>query len=142
MTWEFVIPRAISSANARIVNSGKTRWAYSKSRNAWADDLRRAMQIHRIPDASGKRKITITRLMGHGQRAFDDDDFVGGAKLVRDAMQRPRKVQRMSGVLLVKGASLIMTDGASDAEFVYEQARAADGKAATLITVEDVSNGE
>jgi hypothetical protein len=139
MTWQLLIPRALVSANARIVNSGPTRWAYAKARKAWVKDIGNAMLAIRVPDASGKRRITLTRLLGKGQGFFDDDDLSGGAKFVRDAMQRPYVYSTKNGVKTVEGASLIITDGEKDAEFIYKQQRAVDGKAATLITVEDLS---
>lgn len=133
-----LIPRALISANARIVNSGATRWAYAKARKEWVRDIRNSMLALRIPPATGKRRITLTRLMGKGQRLFDDDGLAGGAKFVRDAMQRPYPWSTKNGVKTVDGASLIIDDSATSAEFVYEQTRAADGKAATLITIEDL----
>lgn len=138
MIYELLIPRALTSANARIVNSGATRWAYAKARDKWADDIRTAMLKQRIPEATGRRRVTLTRLMGKGQKVWDGDNLQGGAKYVRDAMQPSRRVKTKNGAVLVRGAGLIVSDGAKDAEFVYEQERAADGKPATRITVEDL----
>jgi hypothetical protein len=138
--WRFIVPRALASANAHVVNGNHAATAarYRTFRNVWAADLRACKAANRIPDATGKRLVTITRLMGKGQRPFDYDNLVAGAKPVVDAMKPPanRRGRRTDG------ASLIVDDGPAYVRVTYEQERSADGRPGTLITVEDVSNGE
>jgi hypothetical protein len=136
MAWRFLVPRSIPSANAHIVNGNHagTAHKYRTFRNVWANDLRVCKQSLGIPNATGKRLITITRLMGKGQREYDYDNLVAGSKPVLDAM-KPSASRRGRQML---GAFLIVDDGPNDVQVTYLQERAANGQPGTLITVEDV----
>lgn len=136
MAWRFLVPRSIPSANAHIVNGNHagTAHKYRTFRNVWAADLRVCKQSLKIPDATGKRLVTICRLMGKGQREYDYDNLVAGAKAVVDAM-KPSASRRGRQVL---GASLIVNDDPAHVVVTYLQERAATGQPGTLITIEDV----
>ena len=135
--WTFTIPRAIPSANAHIVNGNHraTAGKYRRFRNVWAQDFRTAALSLRIPAATAKRHVTITRLIGKGQREYDYDNLVAGSKAVVDAMKPP---VRRRGVP-VMGASLIVDDGPAHVLVTYLQERAVDGVAATRIVIEEVT---
>ena len=107
--WQFTLPLELESLNAHRVNSGATRWSYKRKRDGWAMALR-ATVPRAILAANGKRRVTLTRLMGKGQRAFDRDNLVGGAKGLVDAMVR---------------VGLLLGDSAEHAEIHYDQERAA-----------------
>jgi len=90
--WQFHIPRDVVSLNARGTNRGSwdSRSAYVKDRKAWAWHMRAARLAHPSMDLRKvempRRRLTLTRLWGPRQRAFDQDNLVGGLKLVVDAM--------------------------------------------------------
>ena len=136
MAWRILIPRSIPSANAHIVNGNHaaTAYRYRAFRNVWAADLRTCKQSLRIPDATGKRLVTITRMMGKGQREYDYDNLVAGAKAVVDAMKPPANRRGRQ----VNGASLIVNDDPKHVLVTYTQERSALGEPGTLITIEDV----
>ena len=137
MAWRFLVPRSIPSANAHIVNGNHAGTAskYRSFRNVWAADLRTCKQVLKIPDATGKRLVTITRLMGKGQREYDYDNLVAGSKAVVDAM-KPTSSRCGRQTL---GASLIVDDDPASVLVTYLQEKADNGQPATLITIEDVS---
>lgn len=144
MTWTIRTNRQLPSANVRLVNGRdrKSRAIYARTRDEWAMALEMLARQEGIPSATGKRRVTFVRLMGKGQRAFDDDDLVGGCKLVRDAMRKPqpwtKKVGKLKVPMMTAGASLIVNDSAKWIEAVYVQERAADGRPGTRIELEDV----
>lgn len=134
--WSFTIGRAIASANAHVVNGNHAATAskYRAVRNRWAADLKIMKRHHAIPDATGQRLVTITRLMGAGQREFDFDNLVAGCKSLVDAM-KPTATRRGRQVL---GSSLLVDDGPAHVTVTYQQERAADGKPGTRIELEDL----
>lgn len=139
MTWILLIPRAIPSANAHVINGNHKATAskYRAFRNVWARDLATLKMAHRIPTATGKRMVTVERLWGAGQRAYDYDNLVAGAKPLVDAM-KPSKVYRAR---VVSGAALIIDDSPAHVTVTYTQERAPDGVPATRITIsEDVTS--
>lgn len=143
--WTLTVPLPLLSANDRIVNGRDkvSRAIYANRRDAWAQILTTLARYHGIPAATGKRRVTFIRLMGKGQRAFDDDDLIGGCKLVRDAMRRPKpwtkRVGKARVSMLTAGASLIVDDSARWLEATYVQERAADGVTATRIVIEEAT---
>lgn len=135
--WEIRIPRAISSQNRAFTSKGSGRYGYKTERDRWAWDIAMAARAAGIPKATGKRRVTITRLMGKGQRLFDVPNLWGGIKALCDAMCAERVYRGKTR----PGAGLIVDDSPAWAEFAVEQARAADDKPATLITIEEVADG-
>jgi hypothetical protein len=136
MKWILVIPRAVPSGNDHLVNGNHAATAskYRAVRNRWAADLRIMKRVYGVPDATGKRLVTITRLMGAGQREFDYDNLVAGCKSLVDAM-KPTATRRGRQVL---GSSLLVDDGPAHVTVTYQQERAGDGKPGTRIEVEDI----
>lgn len=134
--WTFTVPRSIPSANAHMVNGNARASAarYRAFRDRWTADLSSLRVANRIPPAVRHRTVTVTRLMGKGQREFDYDNLVAGAKAVIDAM----KPAHMRRGCLVAGASLLVDDSPRWVTVTYLQERAADGRAATRITIEDI----
>lgn len=118
--WVLTINREVHSLNAHRVNAGATRWAYKRDRDAWQWELKVARINERIPIAVAKRRVTLVRVMGKGQREFDIDNLVGGAKCAVDAMVRE---------------GLLMGDARDQVELVYEQKRAE--KPGVIVIIEE-----
>lgn len=75
--------------NDRIVNSGPTRHAYRQAKETWAWHLRAARLNGRIPIATKgglRRRVTLTRIYGGREREWDPDNWIGGAKVIVDAL--------------------------------------------------------
>lgn len=106
--WNISVDREIRSLNAHRGNYGAQRWAYKADREAWQQWFIVARRNQDIPEATGKRRVTITRLIGYQQREFDHDNLVGGCKVVVDAMVR---------------AGLLVSDKPADVEVTYRQER-------------------
>lgn len=90
-TWTFHIPRNIKSGNSYMVNSGPSRWAYAKERDAWMSDISKAAPLvsrSAVDSYSSKRRVTLTRFYGGRQRELDPDNAMAGAKCVIDALVR------------------------------------------------------
>lgn len=87
-SWSFVIGREIRSGNERINNVGGSRWTYRVMRSGWISDVSGMRLVHRIPDARGKRRVTLTRIIGYRQRRYDRDNLATGCKPVIDALVR------------------------------------------------------
>ena len=122
-SWSFHVPREIRSGNARINNVGGSRWAYKAARQAWERDVLTLARVHRIPDANGRRRVTLTRIIGYRQRAFDRDNLAAGFKPVVDALVR--------GWLLVD-------DSEKHAELHFQQEKR-DGVRGVLVLIEEVA---
>lgn len=105
-TWQFHIALPVQSGNRHVYNVGASRWKYAKERQTWQMAIRAERLQLKIPVATGKRRVTFTRFYGGRQREFDDDNFLTGAKLIRDA-------------LILEG--LIRDDRSSAAQFSYVQ---------------------
>ena len=116
--WEFEIARHVHSLNAHRGNYGGTRWAYKHDRDRWQWEFKVARINARIPTASGKRRVTLTRLYSGRERAFDVDNLAGGMKLVVDAMVRE---------------GLLLGDDPARAELHHNQNRAATSGLAVVI---------
>jgi len=87
-SWEFVLEHEALSMNARIVNVGAARWRYAKERDAWGWLVRAAKLRHRITAATGRRRMTLTRIYAARQRELDEDNLKGGTKSLVDAIKR------------------------------------------------------
>jgi len=84
--YVFRIDRDPPSLNERLHNAGDRRWAYAKQRNEWLQWFMVARANHGITLASGRRRVTLTRLYGGRQQERDRDNLVGGMKVIVDAM--------------------------------------------------------
>lgn len=104
----FTLERKLPSANERSVNANTARFHYRKERDAWGWLLKVAMIQHGIPRANEKRRLRIVRVLGKGEREYDFDNLVGGAKALVDAMAR---------------AGLVLNDNARWLEASYHQER-------------------
>ncbi len=84
----FLVKRETPSMNARLVNSGPSRFAYGKERGVWVMEFRAARLNNKIPKAApnGRRRVTLTRVYGGKARGRDRDNLIGGMKAVVDAM--------------------------------------------------------
>lgn len=122
-SWSFHVPREIESGNAYVVNSGRSRWRYKADRNAWERDLIALKHAKRIPPALGKRRVTLTRIIGYRQRAFDRDNLATGFKSCVDAMVR---------------CCLLVDDNAAGAEIHYAQKKH-DGLSGVLVLIEEIA---
>lgn len=135
--WRFVLPIALTSANDHVVNGRHAVAAalYRKRRDQWAWALTLKARYVGVPPVVSFRRVTITRLWGKGQRAWDDDNLVAACKALRDAMQAPRVVRGRR----VAGASIVVDDSAKWSAWAYAQERAADGVAAVRIEVSETT---
>ena len=151
--WRFVLPIDLPSKNGipRHVHARKDM------RNRWAHMLGMAARqagiplATRLPHLRGEgpapsvpfRAVTITRLMGKGQRRYDDHDGLeGGAVMLRDAMQATRYRWRRGVPMpigVVPGAGIVWDDSAKWSAWTYAQERAADGVAAVRIEVSETT---
>ncbi len=90
--WEFTVDREVYSLNAHRTNAG-TRWGqreYRDNRTAWIQWFIVHGEKNGSRGATVKRRVTLTRLMGWGQREFDRDNLQGGMKICVDAMVRAK----------------------------------------------------
>lgn len=120
--WGFTVPRVVKSGNARISNVGGSRWAYKRDRAEWERDMASAAVVYRIPMAQGKRRVTLTRYWGKGQRAYDLDNLSAGLKPAIDALTK---------------AQIIRGDRPQDAEIHVQQCKAVDGRPSLRVLVEE-----
>lgn len=111
-SWLLEIPYAVKSMNAHSVNAGTARFGYQRDRRVVTTALMVVRRSSRVPNAIARRRVTIARVMAHGQREFDRDNFHGGCKVVLDAMVRE---------------GLLVDDTAKWAQVFYEQMRGGTG---------------
>lgn len=146
MTWHLHVPVKLLSANDRLCNGRDptSRAIYKRTRDSWAAAIRATAQIAGVPlfdadeDAARFRHVHLVRLWGKGCRAFEEDDFIGGAKGFRDACQRPIVTPRKGSIpRLTPGAGLVWDDSPRWSIWSYGQERAPDGKPGVLLTVTD-----
>lgn len=145
--WSFVLPINLPSANAHVINGKQAASAaiYRAQRDKWAwwtevgareQGIPLFFVLFRAPGvAPCRRRVTITRLLGARQRDYDDDNLVAACKGLRDAMQRPRMSRRRH----IPGAAIVVDDSAKWSEWRYAQERAADGKPAVRVEIEDIT---
>ena len=156
MRWTLTLPIDLPSKNGVPRN----RHAYKRQRDRYAATVR-AVAIAagmplaiREPHEKGKgppsnvprRAVTITRLWGAGQRAYDaGDGLEGGAVMLRDAMQATRYRWRKTvawPVGLVPGAGIVWDDSPKWSMWSYSQRKAEDGKARVVVEVRDIETTE
>ncbi len=131
MSWTLTIPRCIPSRN----ETSKQHWsARSRDIKRWAKDIGWAALAGNVPQATGKRRLRIVRVMGKGQKRFDEDNH--DIKALVDSL-KPPKVKRGTGASA--GCSLIVDDSPRYLDLILPvvDERAADGKPGTRIEIED-----
>jgi hypothetical protein len=106
-------PPSLNDLNRRY---RKMRWAREAVKRDWRPWFK---GVPHDSKATGFRLVLFTRFIGPGEREFDDDNFKGGVKAIRD---------------LCREAGLILNDDPKSARFSYRQERAG-GPAALRITV-------
>lgn len=129
--WTISIPRCIPSRN----ETAKQHWsARSRDKKLWAKDIGIAALVARVPAATGKRRLRIVRVMGKGQKRFDEDNH--DIKALIDSL-KPPKVAR--GTKAQPGCSLIIDDSPRYLDLVLPvvDERAEDGKPGTRLELED-----
>lgn len=132
MTWVLSIPRSIPSRN----QTANQHWsARSRDKRLWAKDIGIAALVAGVPRATGKRRLRIVRVMGKGQKRFDEDNH--DVKALIDSL-KPPKVAR--GTKATPGCSLIVDDSPRYLDLILPvvDERAADGRPGTRIELEDV----
>lgn len=123
-TWQFHIPRAVTSGNRHVYNVGGSRWAYAKERDAWQSWFKLRAKEEGVTKATGKRRVTLTRFYGGRQREMDVDNFATGAKPICDAMVRE---------------GLLVDDKRAYAEIAYVQIQTSvEEQRGLLVTVEEL----
>lgn len=85
-SWSFHVPRQVRSGNAHVHNVGTARFTYKRERDAWCADVRALMHVHGVTKATSRRRVTLTRIIGYRQRAFDRDNLATGLKPALDAL--------------------------------------------------------
>jgi Holliday junction resolvase RusA-like endonuclease len=87
-TWCMELDMPLKSLNRHAVNFGAARFAYRKERDAWQWLIKReVLRWFDLHKATTKRRVTIKRLFAGRCRAFDQDNLVGAAKIVVDALK-------------------------------------------------------
>jgi Holliday junction resolvase RusA-like endonuclease len=109
-SWMLLIDREIESGNRHTYNVGGSRFRYARDRDSWQWEFRSFRLLRKIPRATGKRRLTLTRFYDGRQREMDVDNLSTGAKLVVDALVRE---------------GLLVDDRREFAEVHYKQARQA-----------------
>jgi len=117
--WEFRIGRDLHTTNRHVVN-GRHGWAYRRARAGWHSDMYASRLIHAVAVATGKRRVTITRLYSGRQREMDLGNI--DVKACVDAM---------------KLAGLIVDDRPAVYEGHVKQERGADR--GTRIVIEEIA---
>jgi hypothetical protein len=123
--YEFHIDRDPPSLNDRLFNAGPRARLYRKERDLWCWEFRVIRMNRGIPSAvrDERRRVTLVRVMTKRQKARDQDNLVGGAKLCVDALVTEK---------------LIFDDDPHHAEIHYQQMRisAAINKPGLHVTIE------
>ena len=120
-SWEFFLPLEPPSQNQVASNTGGGRWRYKRLRDEYTLLLRAEKNRQGIPDATAKRRVTITRLYAGRGKERDLGNVIGGAKVLLDCMTATR---------------LIVDDAPRWLECHYRQERAS--AAGVVVRVEDV----
>jgi len=87
-SWSLFIAKDPPSLNARLHNAGASRWKYAKERGVWGWLIRQARLATAATRATGKRRVTLTRVYAGRQKERDLDNAVGGGKPIVDALVR------------------------------------------------------
>lgn len=117
-SWTFRIDRDPPSLNSRLYNAGPRRWAYKRERDTWTLEVRNMRLLRRLPIATTRRRVTLTRQFTGRQKLRDVDNLIGGAKIIVDA-------------LVLEG--LLLGDAEIHAEIHYGQVQAAPAGLVVLI---------
>ena len=100
MTWTLYIPLKPPNLNDHAVNKagGRSRAVrqafgaqaaiYRRARDTWMLLIKNAAQLAGCPPATRKRRIVYIRIMGPRERSWDEDNLIGGGKMVFDALSR------------------------------------------------------
>lgn len=85
-SWTFDIEMNMPSANTvkRHLWGGRDRTWYSRFKKDLAWMLK--LKAQWVPRATGPRKVTVTRLIDKSGKRYDQDNLVGGCKMLLDAM--------------------------------------------------------
>jgi hypothetical protein len=118
----FSIPTPVYSQNDL-----RGRWkhpkAYRRLRNQYEHDVTYSAMAAKVPKATGKRRLSVTRLYCGRARPFDPTNLYGGAKPLVDAIVR---------------AGLLVDDKAEWLELGTWGQERTEKTTATRITLEDV----
>lgn len=128
--WTLHIPKALHSANDRVINRSSRNAAarqafaamgrrYRAERDTWVLLIRNAMQMAKVPPARMRRMVRITRLFAGREREWDYGNLVGGAKPAIDAM-----------VI----AGLLVDDSPKWSDQAYHQERGAESGVRLVVT--------
>lgn len=120
--WSFFVERKLPSLNDRVFNAGATRFAYSRERDAWQWEFRRARLKLEIPKAAKRRRVTLVRVFSGRERERDLDNLAGGMKACVDSMV---------------SEGLLLDDNKTGAEIHYEQRR--DSVSGLFVTIEEIA---
>lgn len=123
-SWGFRIEADIQSANAHIMNAGVARHAYRRQRDTWQWYLVVAKRLHDVTNATGPRRVTVTRWFSGRQRAFDRDNLIAGCKSLLDALVR---------------SGMLRGDTEADVQVLYKQERAGAEDRGTFICIEELA---
>lgn len=163
MTWHIHLPFDLKSKNRSAQSSVAEGRIYKARRDEFAMALKAVAEMAGIPryreavPIGGNdqaraawswpfRSITIVRLMGKGQRAFDRDGLSGGcAAALRDACQRERMARvvttirgvKRDRIVIVGGAGLVWDDSDRHARFEYAQEKAPDGRPGVRLEISE-----
>lgn len=109
--WTFTVPLEPPSQNLIASNKGYYlhRRHYARYRDDYVLLLRNAKQRNGIPDATGLRRVIITRLYAARGKPRDLGNIVGGCKPLLDAMHM---------------ANFLVDDGPEHVQDFYRQRRA------------------
>jgi hypothetical protein len=87
--WELSLPDKI-----RSLNELRNPWNRNKDTQNWENVIHNELYYAGIRSPTfrpnHKVKVTITRLMSAGERAFDRDNLIGGTKSLMDALKREK----------------------------------------------------
>lgn len=122
-SWSLSVPMQIVSGNRHVYNVGGSRFAYAKSRNAWQFAIRVIARRCGATKATGRRRVTVTRVYSGRQRELDFDNLATGAKPVLDALVRE---------------GLLVDDDRAHAEVSYRQRK--DLASWTFIAIEELAS--
>lgn len=89
-SWSFFLELEPPTQNRVASNKGGGRWTYKKLRDDYRWLVRAAKAREGVPDATGRRAVTLTRVYSGRQREFDYGNLVGGLKMVTDSLVRER----------------------------------------------------
>ena len=119
MTWTVTIPMAIPSGNEiKRALYHRNRGYYKRIRSDFGL-LLRGLSKH-IPQATGPRQVTITRLIPKRGKSYDHDNFVAGAKPLMDELV---------------ASGLLIGDAPGQVAVTYQQEKGE--KVGTVVALED-----